>query len=135
VVLEDASISGGPSKWANAAVNAYQRWNADRLVAESNNGGEMVSITIGTVAGAPPVKLIHASRGKLTRAEPIQKLAEEGRMHHAGVFVALESELVNWSPGDPSPNRLDAYVWAATEAVLQPTFSPPRRHSVSTGWR
>lgn len=134
VVLEDATTSGGPAKWAKEAVAAYKRWSADRLVAESNNGGEMVRITIGTVAGAPPVKLIHASRGKLTRAEPIQKLAEEGRMHHAGVFVALESELVNWRPGDPSPNRLDAYVWAATEAVLQVPFTPPRRRSVTVGW-
>jgi hypothetical protein len=134
VVLEDATVSGGPSKWANAAVAAYARWEADRLVAESNNGGEMVAITIGTIAGAPPVKLIHASRGKITRAEPVQKIAEEGRLHHAGVFVALESELTNWRPGMPSPNRLDALVWAVTEAVLTPRVSLPVRKSTSRRW-
>lgn len=117
-LLEDATVSGGPAAWAKAAVDCYQRWSADVLVAESNNGGEMVRITIGTVPGAPYVRLIHASRGKLTRAEPVQKLCEDGRIHHAGVFVALEQELCRWRPGDPSPNRLDAYVWAFTELML-----------------
>lgn len=118
VLLEDASVAGGPKAWAQASVEAYNRWHADALVAESNNGGEMVAITIGTVPGAPPVKLIHASRGKLTRAEPVQKLGEDGRIHHAGTFPALERELCTWSPGDPSPNRLDAYVWLFTELML-----------------
>lgn len=117
-VLEDATIAGGPRKWAEAAVACYQRWKADILVAESNNGGDMVEITIGTIPKAPPVRLIHASRGKLTRAEPIQKLYEDGRVHHVGTFVALEKELCSWRPGDPSPNRLDADVWALTELML-----------------
>jgi hypothetical protein len=132
VLLEDATVSGGPAAWATAAVDAYVRWNADAMVAESNNGGEMVAITIGTVPGAPRVKLLHASRGKVTRAEPVQKLSEDGRIHHAGVFVPLEAELVNWRPGDPSPNRLDAYVWTFTELMLAPTFyEQPRRRSVT----
>jgi hypothetical protein len=117
-LLEDASVNGGPATWAKEAVAAYTRWNADALVAEQNNGGEMVAITIGTVPGAPRVKLVHASRGKLTRAEPVQKLAEDGRLHHAGVFVRLEKELCTWKPGDPSPNRLDAHVWTFTELML-----------------
>lgn len=123
-VLEDATVSGGPAAWAKEAVACYRRWEADVLVAESNNGGEMVAITIGTVDKAPPVKLIHASRGKLTRAEPVQKLYEDGRVHHVGVFVALEKELCTWRPGDPSPNRLDADVWALTELLLAPGATP-----------
>lgn len=123
--LEDATVAGGPRAWAKASVDCYHRWGADVLVAEKNNGGDMVAITIGTVEKAPPVKLIWASRGKLTRAEPIQKLAEDGRVHHVGVFVDLEKELCRWRPGQPSPNRLDAYVWVLTELMLggaQPFF-------------
>lgn len=124
VLLEDATVGGGPAAWAKAAVACYGRWSADVLVAESNNGGDMVAITIGTVPKAPPVRLIHASRGKLTRAEPIQKLAEDGRVHHAGVFVELEKELCHWRPGDPSPNRLDAAVWVLTELMLGASIDP-----------
>jgi hypothetical protein len=130
VLLEDATIAGGPKKWAQASVNAYQRWSADALVAESNNGGEMVAITIGTVPGAPRVKLIRATRGKLTRAEPVQKVYEDGRVHHAGHFPALERELCTWTPGDPSPNRLDAAVWLFTELLLKP--APTSNRSLPT---
>lgn len=135
VLLEDATVSGGPASWAKAGVEAYKRWNADAMVAESNNGGDMVAITIGTVPGAPKVKLIHASRGKVTRAEPVQKLSEDARIHHAGVFVPLEAELTNWRAGDPSPNRLDAFVWTFTELMLAPVVhgQPPRR-SFSVRW-
>jgi len=118
VLLEDCTVDGGPRAWAEEAVAAYHRHGADVMVAEKNNGGEMVAITIGTVDGAPPVKLVHASRGKLTRAEPVQSLSENGQLHHAGVFVELERELCTWAPGDPSPNRLDAYVWLWTELIL-----------------
>lgn len=130
VLLEDATVDGGPRAWAEAAVAAHKRHGADVMVAEKNNGGDMVAITIGTVPGAPAVKLVHASRGKLTRAEPVQKLAEDGRIHHAGVFVDLERELCTWSPGDPSPNRLDAYVWLWTELLL--TTTPRLKRHTST---
>lgn len=126
-VLEDATVDGGPAKWAGAAVDAFQRWDGDMMVAEDNNGGEMVAITIGTVPGAPKVKLIHASRGKRTRAEPVQKLYEDGRVHHVGTFVALEKEQCTWVPGDPSPNRLDACVWLVTELILNARTLPPRK--------
>lgn len=119
-LLEDSSVSGGPKAWAQEAVATFDRWDADEMVAESNNGGEMVAITIGTVPGAPRVRLIHASRGKRTRAEPVQKLAEDGRIHHVGVFVKLEAEQCTWKPGDPSPNRLDAFVWTFTRGMLSP---------------
>lgn len=135
VLLEDCTIDGGPRAWAEAAVAAYKRHHADILVAEKNNGGEMVAVTIGTVNGAPPVKLVHASRGKLTRAEPVQKLSEDGRIHHAGVFVELERELCTWQPGDPSPNRLDAFVWLWTELLLteRPKLPPLVSTSYVTG--
>jgi hypothetical protein len=117
-LLDDKSLQGSPSKWALEAVAAFKTRGASVLVAEANNGGEMVSTVIGTVLNAPVVKLIHASKGKLTRAEPVQKLCEDGRIHHIGNFDKLEDELCTWKPGDPSPNRLDAYVWLFTELML-----------------
>jgi hypothetical protein len=124
-LLADPSLQGSPRVWALAAVAAYHSWAADRMVAESNNGGEMVEVTISTIPGAPPVTLIHASRGKLTRAEPVQALYEQGKVHHVGVFPQLEDELCSYVPGDDSPNRMDALVWAATEVLLTggPGFS------------
>jgi phage terminase large subunit-like protein len=114
-VLDDRTIQGSPSVWAREAVATYQRWKADRIVAESNFGGEMVASTIETVDGAPFVTLVHASRGKLVRAEPIAALTEHGRFHMAGVYPALEDELVTYDGTGASPNRLDAMVFAATE--------------------
>lgn len=116
-LLADETEAGGPALWKKAAVDAYVRWKANRMVAEKNNGGQMVAITLGTEPGAPRVHLVSASRGKLTRAEPVQMRAEEGRIHHVGVFPALEDELCAWTPGDPSPNRLDAYVWLITDLL------------------
>jgi len=121
-VLEDATLQGSPHSWASAAVAVYNKLKADRLVAESNNGGEMVSLTIGTIRGAPPVKLIHASRGKLTRAEPVAALYEQGRVHHVGTFAKLEDEMCEWDPSmKESPNRMDALVWSLTELAITPT--------------
>lgn len=117
-VCLDASLQGSPGAWALEAVKTYHLLKADALVAEDNNGGEMVEVTIGTVPNAPRVKRIHASRGKLTRAEPVQRLYEDGRVHHVGVFDALEDEQTTWRPGMPSPNRLDALVWLVTELCL-----------------
>jgi phage terminase large subunit-like protein len=112
-VLEDRSLVGSPHAWATAAVAAFRRWDADRIVAEANQGGEMVAHTIRTVWPEAPVELVHASRGKATRAEPVSALAEQGRWHHVGSFPALEDQLTGWVPGLASPDRLDAMVWAA----------------------
>jgi hypothetical protein len=119
-VLADATVGGGPKRWSEAAVTAYHEWGADLLVAEANNGGEMVKITIETIDQAPAVKLVHASRNKRTRAEPIQKLSADGRVSHVGVFPQLEKQLCSWDPsaGMRSPDRLDAYVWVLTELML-----------------
>jgi hypothetical protein len=119
-VLDDASLRASPKGWASAVVSSYNKWEADRLVAEDNNGGEMVEATIETVPGAPPVTRIHASRNKQARAEPIAALYEAGRIHHVGTFPDLEDQLCSWVPnqGQPSPDRLDALVWAMTELNL-----------------
>lgn len=117
-VLDDKSIQGSPRVWVTEAVKLYTLLRADAIVAESNNGGEMIEVTFSTVAGAPRVKLIHASRGKITRAEPIQQLSEAGRLHFVGYLPELEDECCSYVPGDDSPNRMDALVWAATECLL-----------------
>jgi hypothetical protein len=123
-VISDDSIQGSPKTWAEAAVMAYHKYRADRIVAEVNNGGEMVELTIKTIpeANGIPVSMVHASRGKQTRAEPVAATYEykdnvPGRGHHVGNFPALEDEMCLWIPGDPSPNRMDALVWAATELL------------------
>ncbi|HEU5013964.1 MAG TPA: terminase family protein [Roseiflexaceae bacterium] len=117
-VLSDDSVQAAPEQWAAAAVTAYHKYHADCLLAEQNNGGEMVRVTISTITGAPPVKLVHASRGKATRAEPVSMLYQQGKVHHVGAFPKLEDELCSWVVGDNSPNRLDALVWALTELML-----------------
>lgn len=116
-IVADKSLQGSPRAWASAAVNAFHDFQADCIVAESNNGGEMVALTIKTVDPDVKVKLVHASRGKLTRAEPIASIYEHGRGHHVGIFSKLEDEMCLWMPGDPSPNRMDAMVWALTELM------------------
>jgi len=118
-VLEDATIKGTPDDWARAAVDAYNRHRADVLAAEINNGGDMVLAVIASVNPSIPTKKLWASRGKVTRAEPISRLAEQSRIHHVGLFTQLETQLTNWVPGDKSPDRLDAYVWALTEVMLE----------------
>ena len=115
--LADDSVQGSPKTWATAAVTAYHKYQANCIVAEKNNGGEMVESVIKQVDPNVPVKLVWASRGKATRAEPVSALAEQGHDHHVGSFTELEDELCTWATGDNSPNRLDAKVWAITELM------------------
>lgn len=114
-VLEDVTLNGSPHEWASAAIAAYYRWHADRIVGEINNGGDMVGYTVGTVDPSVPFSEVWASKGKYTRAEPISALYERGYVHHVGLLAMLEDELTTWVPGDKSPNRLDACVWALSE--------------------
>jgi hypothetical protein len=116
-VVADYSLQGSPRQWASRAVAAYYDFEADCIIAESNNGGEMVALTIKTVDPNVKVKLVHASRGKLTRAEPIASIYEHGRCHHVGHFPQLEDQMCLWMPGDPSPDRMDAMVWCLTELM------------------
>jgi len=115
-VLSDKSMRNTPDAWARVAVDEYHHWKADRIVAEANNGGDMITQLIRTVDGKVPVKKVNASRGKRVRAEPISALYEQGRVHHVGSFPTLEDQMVTWTPDMPkSPDRLDALVWALTE--------------------
>lgn len=110
-VLEDCTIRATPEGWARQAISAYERWQADRIVVERNQGGDMVAATLRTIDANIPITEVHASRGKVTRAEPVVALYEQGLVHHVGFFPGLENQLCGWVPGDPSPDRLDALVW------------------------
>lgn len=128
-VLEDLSGRYSPNQWARTAIAACYRWQADRIVAESNQGGEMVAHTIRTQDSSAPLKLVHASRGKRTRAEPVAALDEQGKIHHAGVFAKLEDQMCRYdfSGGQTaSPDRVDARVWAFTELMLGQRSAGPR---------
>jgi hypothetical protein len=117
-VMEDASLQGSPLTWATEVVRQYYKHRADKVVAESNAGGEMVRTVIHQVDPDVPVQLVHASRGKQTRAAPVATLAEKKRLHHVGNFARLEDELCLWIPtSGRSPNRLDAMVWAITNLM------------------
>jgi phage terminase large subunit-like protein len=118
-IIADETVQGSPLVWARAAVTAYHKYKADLIVAEKNQGGEMVELTIRQVNANIPIKLVHASRGKQARAEPVSAKAEKGLIHHVGTFPALEDELCLWIPGDDSPNRLDAMVWGMTELIIK----------------
>lgn len=137
-VLEDRSMKGSPAEWAAAAVTAFHVHSADRIVAEANQGGDMISHTIRTVDPAVPVKLVRASRGKRTRAEPVAALYEQSRVHHAGMFAELEDQLCTWTPDQGSPDRLDALVWALTELMLssrQPEAVIPFQETRQSPWK
>ena len=120
-VLEDGSLRGSPEDWARKAVQLYRKYSADRIIAEKNQGGEMVSSVIRSVDRTVPIKLVHASRGKITRAEPISALYEQGRIHHVGRFDKLEDQMCTFSidnlrsSSNGSPDRVDALVWGLTE--------------------
>lgn len=117
-VLADDSVQGSPTTWAEAAVKAYHLHRADAIVAEANNGGEMVELTIHTVDANVPVILVHAARGKATRAEPVAAFFEKDRGYLIGNHTLLEDELCLWQPGENSPNRLDAMVWGFWELLI-----------------
>ena len=115
-ILEDNTIKESPDNWAREAVKAYRKWGADRVIAETNNGGDMVILLLRQVEPNIPTKKVVATRGKRVRAEPISALYEQGRVHHVGAFEKLEDQMVSWTPdSNDSPDRLDALVWALTE--------------------
>lgn len=120
-VLRDASSRYSPDEWARVAVKLYHELDADVLVAEANNGGDMVRSTIHTVDRSVNVKLVHASRGKRIRAEPIAALYEQRKVSHVGTLSKLEDEMCTWAgqAGEPSPNRVDALVWCLTELMVE----------------
>lgn len=120
VILGDHSIAASPERWATTVVVAYQAHGANLIVAEKNQGGEMVRAVIHNVDRNIPIKLVTASVGKVARAEPIALLYEQRKITHCGTFNHLEDEMCIMVPGElkESPNRLDAMVWAMTDLML-----------------
>ena len=128
-VLEDETVQGLPPQgWAARAVALYRRLQADALVAEVNQGGEMVAAVVRLVDAAVPVTTVVATRGKYARAEPVSALHAQNRVRHVGAFPELEDEMCDFGPGGlstrRSPDRLDALVWALTHLML--TGAEPR---------
>jgi len=129
-VLADASGRYQPTEWAKTAIAAYRAHRADRVVAEVNHGGEMVEATLRAIDPNVSFAAVRASRGKVTRAEPVSALYEQGRVHHLGTFPQLEDQMCGFVPaghGDVerrsaghSPDRVDALVWALTNLLLEP---------------
>jgi phage terminase large subunit-like protein len=119
-IREDLSGRYSPHEWAKVAADAYVIHAADRIVAEGNQGGDLVMTNIRTIDPNLPISIVHASRSKQARAEPVAALYEQKRITHCKVFPELDDQLCTWVPlsGDPSPDRLDAMVWAFTELML-----------------
>jgi phage terminase large subunit-like protein len=127
-VLADASGRFHPTEWAKNAILAYRAHSADRVVAEVNNGGDMVETTLRMIDPNVPFAAVHASRGKITRAEPVAALYEQGRVHHVGVFPHLEDQMCAFArdahgtfdirSAGFSPDRVDALVWALTDLLV-----------------
>ena len=124
-VIEDASVAGAsPERWARAVAACAARHGADRVVAEKNQGGEMVATTLRAADAGLPLQLVHASKGKSARAEPVSLLYEAGKAFHVGGWPALEDELCGLQMGGgyegpgKSPDRADALVWAMTALML-----------------
>jgi phage terminase large subunit-like protein len=128
-VLEDATLAGAsPQAWAEAVVAAYRRHGADRIVAEVNQGGDLVTGLIRSIDGGAPLRAVRASDGKVARAEPVAALYEQGRVKHLPGLDLLEAQLCRMTlqgyDGKGSPDRVDALVWAVTELVLAPQGRP-----------
>ena len=118
-VLADRSCRMSPDGWARRAAQAYHEYQADRLIVEDNQGGEMVAFLLGTVDATVPIKRIRASRGKRLRAEPVAALYEQGRVHHVGTYPDLEDQMASFTgDGGEHDDRVDAMVHALTEVML-----------------
>ena len=125
-VLEDASISGArPVEWAERAIRTMRRHHADRVVAEVNQGGDLVEEMLRQLDPLVSYRGVRAHKGKVARAEPVAALYEKGRIKHHGAFSALEDQMVQMTPtgfcGRGSPDRVDALVWAVHDAMIGPT--------------
>ena len=124
-VIEDASVQGvSPDGWARAALAAMARHRGDRLVAEVNQGGDMVKSVIRAIDAIAPIRTVHATQAKHTRAEPVAALYEQGRVFHVRGLAALEDQMVKMTgqgfQGRGSPDRVDALVWALTDLIVEP---------------
>lgn len=121
-IENDVSLKASPDGWARRVVMEYERVQADAIVVETNQGGDMHKTIIQTVLPNANVRKVQASQGKKLRAEPVAALYEQGKVHHVGVFPELETQMTEWQPSDTvSPDRLDALVWACTELGFKKT--------------
>jgi len=117
-VEHDYSMRGRPDAWARRVVDAYDEHQADAIVIEVNQGGDLVAQTLRTIRPHLAIKEVRAAKGKKLRAEPISAMYEQGRIHHVGLLPILEDQMCSWTPDDPkSPDRLDALVWAMTDLM------------------
>jgi predicted phage terminase large subunit-like protein len=146
-VLEDASGRYRPEEWARKAIGLYHAWDADRIVAEVNQGGQMVETVLRAQRANVPYRAVHATRGKVTRAEPVAALYEQNKVYHAGEFSDLEAQMCSFTTGFDrkaqgySPDRVDALVWALTDlfprmtrrATTTPT-APTAVNQGAGGW-
>ena len=116
-VLEDGSLKGQPNVWGQRAIDLAKKYKADAIVLESNSGGDMVEAVIKNLDRTIKTRLVRASKGKEVRAEPVSALYAIGKVHHVGHFPELEEQMCNWLPNErgPSPDRMDALVWAITD--------------------
>lgn len=122
-VLDDRTVHASPIVWGREAIAAYYKWRADRIVAEINNGGDLVEANIMAIDDRVSFRQVRASRSKAIRAEPVASLYEKGRVHHVGYFAELEHQMIRFVPGLPADervrlDRMDALVWAVTELVI-----------------
>lgn len=120
-VLGDSTLSASPNEWVQKAIDLYHQINANWIVAEANNGGKLIESAIHATDSSIPVRLVHASQGKRTRAEPVAMLYEQGRIRHFGVYPDLENELCDWSPerSQYSPARVDSLTWGFTSLMVE----------------
>ncbi len=132
-ILEDHTDRYTPQGWAAKAVSLYHQFKADRIVAERNQGGDMVRTTLTSEDESVPIRLVHASRGKFARAEPVSALYEQGKVRHAKGLDELEVQMRTWEPlgSIGSPDRLDAMVWALTDLMLKGINRPQLRLAYS----
>ena len=135
-ILHDASGIYTPSQWAEKVVALYDQFEADCIIAETNNGGELVKQNIYTVRPMLPFKEVKATRGKVLRAEPVAALYEQGRVHHVGILAKLEDQMCGWDPTLPgkSPDRLDAMVWAVNDLLIG-SYPAPRSPGYTGSFR
>jgi phage terminase large subunit-like protein len=128
-VIADATVEGlSPLGWAKRVIEIYRRYEADRIVAEVNQGGELVETVIRQIDASVPIRKVRATRGKWLRAEPVAALYEQGRVAHLGALPELEDEMSDFGPDGlgcgASPDRVDALVWALTELLLMERPEP-----------
>jgi phage terminase large subunit-like protein len=130
-VLADRSAAGlTPAAWSRRVIDAFEKHRADSIVAEANQGGDMVKAVLLQELPDAPVKLVHATRGKRIRAEPVAQLYEKGRVHHIGAFAELEDQMCQYDGTGASPDRMDALVWALAHLFPMTRAANPKVRSL-----